>query len=221
MATRKTAATAAPAAKRAASKAAPPPKPAVKKAAPRRKSKENFEEDPEWEVMPPDKPGKNAVVALSGLEPAPRTTPALTPSQEAMGLRATSTPGVYLNGANVMVDGDGVMLDYSEVKSRDQARFERVIGGPVDTPAKLLKAVALDPQLPLAVRVDSAKAAAPYFDRKKPIGIDGGEDGVPIQIEVTHRLKSMSREELDQYERMLAMLRPENDEGGGDANDDA
>lgn len=162
-------------------------------------------------------PGKDAVQALTGLERGAVAIPLLTGDQIDMGLRATSTPGVYLNGANIMVDGDGVMLDYADIKSKDQARFEKILGSPVDTPAKLLKAVALDPQLPLAVRVDSAKAAAPYFDRKKPIGIDGGEDGKAINLLITHRVQGMSKDELDQFERLLKMTNPA-EIGGEDEN---
>lgn len=147
-------------------------------------------------------PGKEAVIAFSGNEPAPQEQQ-LTQEQLDIGLQTTSTPGVYVNGAGVMVDGDGVMLEYADVKIRDQQRFEKIIGGPVDTPAKLLKAVTLDPQLPLPMRIDAAKAAAPYFDRKKPIGIDGGEDGSAIQIQIMHKLQIMPQADLDHIEKIL------------------
>lgn len=161
-------------------------------------------------------PGKNAVLPLHGEEPgaAPNLDMELTEIQRELGLRPTATPGVYRNEVGLLVDGDGVLMDYKDVKARDEARFERIIDGPVDTPAKLLKAVSLDPQLPLPVRMDAAKAAAPYFDRKMPIGIDGGAQGKPIAMLVSHNMKSATMEELLMYQKLLAMARPdeENDE---------
>jgi hypothetical protein len=116
--------------------------------------------------------------------------------EDEYGLRKTTTPGVYMNTAGVLVDANGVMLDFKTVQERDQERFERVIGEKVDTPAKLLKAVSLDPTMPLAVRIDAAKSAAPYTDRKKPIGIDGGEDGKPVALMSMRDLRGLSSEEL-------------------------
>jgi hypothetical protein len=152
----------------------------------------------------PKRTRKEPVELLYGTEPG-AADHSLTPEQLEMGLRRTGTPGVYLNKVGQMVDADGVMLDYTDVKSRDDARFERIIGEPVDTPAKLLKAVALDPQQTMVTRIDAAKAAAPYYDRKKPIGIDGGDDGKPIEILHRHKLQGMTKEELDQLERLLKM----------------
>jgi hypothetical protein len=148
---------------------------------------------------------------MTGWEPAPAAEriQGLTEEQLDLGLRATSTPGVYINAAQVLVDADGVMLEYADVKGKDSERWEKILGGPADTPAKLLKAVALDPQQALAVRVDAAKAAAPYFDRKKPIGIDGGEDGAPINVLHTHKLQVMPQTDLNELERLLRAGAPE------------
>lgn len=149
---------------------------------------------------------KERIRAMHGQEPGARP---LMAWDEENGLRPTATPGVYINMAGLMVDVDGVLLEYTEVKTKDEDRFTRILGGKADTPAKLLKAVALDPQLPLAVRVDAAKAAAPYFDRKKPIGIDGGEDGKPVEFVVTHKLQSMGQAELDMFEQLLRQVGPD------------
>lgn len=119
-----------------------------------------------------------------------------------LGLVPTNTPGVFINPAGVMVDRHGCIMSMQRVKEADQARFEAVLGGPVDTPAKLLTAVALDPRLPLATRIDAAKSAAPYTDRKKPMGIDGGEDGKPIMLSI-RELRGLSDGELDQMEQLL------------------
>jgi hypothetical protein len=176
----------------------PPAKPARKRAA---KAKSIYLEYEEVEVPQ----GKDAVLPLTGFEPAPVADAhaQLTPWQIEIGLTPTSVPGIYKNKAGVLVDGDGVMVDYATVKNADQERFEKILGGPVDSPAKLLKAVALDPQLPLNTRISAATSAAPYFDRKKPVGIDGGEDGKPIQMEVIHRLPNMAQAELDALEQLL------------------
>lgn len=120
------------------------------------------------------------------------------------GLKRTQTPGVYINSAGVLCDVNGIMLDFAGVKKADDERFERVIGEKVDTPAKLLKAVSLDPTLPLTTRMEAAKSAAPYFDRKKPIGIDGGEDGKAIPIMSMQQMRGLSGAELQQM-KMLVM----------------
>lgn len=195
---------------RRTSKAAPPAQPAAvskpRKTKPAAPPPEPPKPPARKVATPRKKPEQ--VVMLTGFEPAAHRVP-LTQDQLDLGLRATATPGIYINQAGVLVDSDGVMVDYAGVKSADDARFERILGTPADSPAKLLKAVALDPQQTLATRVDAAKAAAPYFDRKKPIGIDGGSDGVPVNILHTHKIQSMSKEELDQFERMLALAGPE------------
>lgn len=100
------------------------------------------------------------------------------------GLRKTTTPGVYINSAGIMVDQNGIALSFQKVKKADDARWGEILGKPLETPAELLKAVALDPSKPLAMRIDAAKSAAPYTDRKKPIGIDGGKDGAPILMSI-------------------------------------
>jgi hypothetical protein len=154
------------------------------------------------------------VVEMTGEEEGAQGFEPLTAEQVEMGLVPTATPGVYRNPAGILVDSVGCMLSFTQVKERDQDRFERILGKKVESPAELLKAVTLDPTLPLAVRIDSAKSAAPYFDRRMPQSIDGGEDGKPILIEVRHKLKGMSMDELAAYENLIGML------GMGDEQDD-
>lgn len=190
---------------RKASKPAPAPPAAKKPARTRSAPVKKAPTLPEITVKRVN-PGKEAMLMLTGSEPAPVAAPPIEIIE--LGLTPTSVPGVYKNKVGVLVDGDGVMIDHSTLKNRDQERFEKIIGGPVDTPAKLLKAVALDPQLPLQTRIGAATSAAPYFDRKKPIGIDGGEDGKAITVEHIHKIQGMSRDELDQLERLLAMGAP-------------
>jgi hypothetical protein len=83
---------------------------------------------------------------------------------------------VYLNAFNVPCDADGLALGFATLKALDRAKLAEVIDESADTPAKFLKALALDPRQPMAVRFEAAKAAAPYFDRKAPVAIDGGLD---------------------------------------------
>jgi hypothetical protein len=191
MATRKKAAPPAP-------PPAPEPPPKKPRATPRKRKLQSAAVEVKY-VMP----GKDAVLQLNGYEEAPVEPTPIEVIE--LGLTKTSIPGVYKNQVGVLVDGDGVMIDHATLKNRDQERFEKIIGGPVDSPAKLLKAVALDPQLPLNTRLTAATSAAPYFDRKKPIGIDGGADGAPITMEHIHKIQGMSKEELDRLERLLAL----------------
>lgn len=122
------------------------------------------------------------------------------------GLVPTDTPGVYLNSLRIPVNAAGVALTFLQVKRLDSERFEAVIGEPVDTPAKFLKAVSLDPRIGMGVRIDAAKAAAPYTDRKMPIAVDGGlgADGAAVPLFDLSKLKGMPTEDIA---TMLALLK--------------
>lgn len=126
-------------------------------------------------------------------------------------LQKTTTPGVYVNRAGIMVDKNGVALNFNQVKEKDDARWEQILGKPVETPAELLKAVSLDPTKTLAMRIDAAKSSAPYYTRKMPIGVDGGADGRPIMVSV-RELRGLSDEQLAQMQALvaLALEAPEN-----------
>ena len=90
-----------------------------------------------------------------------------------------------LNDKGVYVDANGVAVTFKKLKEAEDEKAFEVIGELADSPAKLLKAVALDPRVNLAVRIDAAKAAAPYFDRKQPTSVDGGVDpetGKPVPL---------------------------------------
>lgn len=133
----------------------------------------------------------------AGAEPSFRSIPGLVP---------TDTPGVYLNSLRIPVNAAGVALTFLQVKKLDADRFEAVIGEPVDTPAKFLKAVSLDPRMGMGVRIDAAKAAAPYTDRKMPVGVDGGLDaaGKAVPLFDHSRVDHMSSEDI---KALLALLK--------------
>ena len=88
-------------------------------------------------------------------------------------LRPTGDPEVFVNNAGSLTDRYGVLLSLGAKGAQAEAdRALELIGGPVDSPAKLLKLVSLDPTLPMAMRIDAAKAAAPYYDKKTPVAIE-------------------------------------------------
>lgn len=140
---------------------------------------------------------------------APKKRPPVQPPEEhdedPTSLRETDKPGVYVNSVGKMVDANGVALTFLQVKEADEHRFERILGSRVDTPAKLLKAVALDPMSHLAVRIDAAKSAAPYFDRKMPQAIDGGVDstGQVVPLFAPEKLSGLTSAELKQLRALL------------------
>jgi len=128
------------------------------------------------------------------------------PGLEIPALRETSTPGVYLNRANVLVDRNGVALEFKEVLKRDRAALSEVLDHEVTTPAQFLKSVALDPRKPFGLRVDAAKSAAPYFDRRMPQAIDGGVDpntGVAVPLFDPSKLQALPTKEL---QALMALL---------------
>lgn len=90
-------------------------------------------------------------------------------------LTPTDDPNVFLNEYGSKVDKNGVLLAlFSAFATSDAERDIAIIGKKVETPAELLKRVALDPTVPIMVRLDAAKAAAPYYDKKQPTVVESG-----------------------------------------------
>jgi len=118
------------------------------------------------------------------------------------GLRRTGIPGVYVNRSGNRVNRNNVLLSMLQLKAAERDHAEEVIGEPVDTPAELLRLVALDPTQPLALRIECAKSAAPYYDRKMPIGIEGGAPERPVTVETAGILKRLN--ELPANEKRMA-----------------
>jgi hypothetical protein len=121
----------------------------------------------------------------------------LTPRR--LTLKATDIPNVYRNKAGVLVDEDGVALSFSQLKKHDSARFEECLSGQqASQPADILKAVSLDPRMPLHVRLDAANKAAPYFTAKR-VAVQGVAGEPPVSINVN----ALPQQDLDKLEHLL------------------
>ena len=112
-------------------------------------------------------------------------------------------PGVFINPAGLRVDARGVLLKFSDAQTSEAAMDEQILGGPVDSPAKLLKRVALDPRMPMAWRLDAAKAAAPYFDRKTPVAVENTNTDFTLDVAA---IRALPREKRLTMLRMLSEL---------------
>ena len=123
------------------------------------------------------------------------TTPRIPRSK----LKSTDLEGVFTTTDGRKVDVHGVDLDFKALKKRDAARFTEVLGKDVETPADLLKAVALDPRNSMVVRMDAAHKAAPYFNPKL-VAVQGVAGGPAITMA---NLSEMSKEQLAAYEQAL------------------
>jgi hypothetical protein len=91
-----------------------------------------------------------------------------------------------------------VLRSWAEVRKLEADIDIEVIGERADTPAKLLKRVALDTRLPLHTRIDAANKAAPYFDRKQPLSVEaqGGLIAGGLDLAALAALPREKREEL-------------------------
>lgn len=119
-----------------------------------------------------------------------------------LGLHPTDVPGVFTNRVGIRVDENGVSMSFNALQHASRSRDEEVIGEAADTPAKMLKVAALDPRNPLDLRIDAAKAAAPYFDKKQPIGIEASVNGT-ITIKPETVLSALTNKELTALEAVL------------------
>lgn len=116
-------------------------------------------------------------------------------------LTPTDIPGVFRNKVGTLVDEHNVALSFKALRTKDQERFSEALnGGEVSQPADLLKAVALDPRLPLHTRLDAANKAAPYFTPKK-VAIQGVEGAAPIGIQ---DVAALPQKDLDRLEALYA-----------------
>lgn len=119
-----------------------------------------------------------------------------------LGLVPTDVPGVFYNRVGTHVDENGVSMSFNALQHASRVRDEEVIGELADTPAKMLKVVALDPRNPLDIRVDAAKAAAPYYDKKQPVGVEASIKGSLVLSKETV-LAALSSKDLSILENLL------------------
>lgn len=122
----------------------------------------------------------------------------------ARNLETTDEPGIFLNAEGIRVDKAGVAVEYKTATYRDTDRLAAALGRPITSPADLLCAAALDDTLSLGVRMDAAKAAAPYFDRKQPIRVEN--EDIPNTPFSPEQLSKLGDKELDQLYALLDKL---------------
>jgi hypothetical protein len=113
-------------------------------------------------------------------------------------LSRTDTPNVYRNRAGVLVDADGIALGFRDVKREDDARFSEVLGRTPTQPLDIIEGVAMDPRLPMMVRLDAAVKAAPYR-HPKLVAVSGVAGGAPINVS----LEGLNAHQLSEYESLL------------------
>lgn len=101
------------------------------------------------------------------------TAGAATTAAAVATLARTDIPGVFRNGMGQLVSEVGMPLSWADVKRMDEERWCRATGdtAPPSTPAALLRAAAMDPNLPLDTRLAAAKNAAPYYDMRQPLRV--------------------------------------------------
>jgi hypothetical protein len=118
------------------------------------------------------------------------------PSPDLPHLTPTDDPDVFRNASGGLVDKYGVLLALRAYSMDEPERGAKLIGGPVDSPAKLLKMVALDPLMPLVMRIDAAKAAAPYFDKKTPVAVESKNEDFTLDLAAVAALPRQKRIDL-------------------------
>jgi hypothetical protein len=117
----------------------------------------------------------------------------------------TDIPGVFRHSKDGgLRDEHGVLVSFINLKKRDDKRFEEALGTPADTPLDLMLGVMKDPRMPLAIRFDAARNAAPYVHRKMPLAIEAeGTGGTVLNFDMV-KLSKMSKEKREQ---LLATLK--------------
>lgn len=118
----------------------------------------------------------------------------------------TEIPGVYLNRHGYRVDERGLFIPLRRLQEMEQTRAEEVIGEPITSPAQYLKRVALDPTVPTHQRISAAISAAPYFDRRMPIALEGSNPNDPIKTEASVTLKNLSALSPEDRKAALALF---------------
>jgi hypothetical protein len=87
----------------------------------------------------------------------------------------------------------------------NQERLQLIVEHGDVTPLKFLMSVMVDEKEYKDVRVDAAKAAAPYFHRKMPIAIEGG-DGPPVKTSSSMVIRKLDALTADERKAALALF---------------
>ncbi len=87
-------------------------------------------------------------------------------------LARTDLPGIYRNTSGAFTDERGVPVNWSRIKEADDNRWVEAVGSVPKTPAQLMAAMAMDPRHSLEFRLNAARLAAPYTDKKMPLMIE-------------------------------------------------
>jgi hypothetical protein len=113
-------------------------------------------------------------------------------------LARTDIPGVYRNGNGVQVNEAGMPLSWAEIKRLDEERWIRATGdtAPPASPAALLRAAAMDPNLPLDVRLNAAKNAAPYYDMRQPLRVQADAQIGTMDMGVLAQMPLAERQQM-------------------------
>jgi len=69
-------------------------------------------------------------------------------------------------------------------------------------PLEYLMSLLRDQRIPVGIKLDAAKAAAPYLHRKMPIAIEGGDADRPIRLDA-QALRGLSRTEIGTLRALL------------------
>lgn len=115
----------------------------------------------------------------------------------------TDIPGVFRNRQGALCDERGVRLSFAKLKAMDDERWAEVLGAPPSTPAELLKGVALDPRMHIDVRLSAAKQAAPYFDMRMPLQLNGDFTNKSAGTLDMAKLASMKRADRESLLKLL------------------
>ena len=93
-------------------------------------------------------------------------------AQPVVPLARTDLPGIYRNTSGAFTDERGIPVSWERIKQADADRWVEAVGSVPKTPAQLMAAMAMDPRHSLEFRLNAARLAAPYTDRKMPLMIE-------------------------------------------------
>lgn len=130
--------------------------------------------------------------------PGPKRVRTSRPSA-ALPLTETDIPGVFRNHkTGLLCDYRGIVLNKTQVRAAHDEHFIEAVGAVPDTPAALLKAVAMDYLRPMNTRLKCAVDAAPYFDMKMPVRTENlnKNEGIAFDMAKLAAMKKADRELL-------------------------